>query len=197
MSRGLIRGAGLVAGALVLLYAGTLGWVYRVSREDQRRPADAIVVLGAAHYNGRPSPVLRGRLEHALALYRDGLAPWMVVTGGTHPGDSESEAAVQRRFLLDSGVPDSVVIPLDQGATTEASVSALATWMRERGVATALLVSDGFHLARLRLEASSRGVTAYTTPTPASPISAGSRREWAFLASEALKVPITWLRFRR
>jgi uncharacterized SAM-binding protein YcdF (DUF218 family) len=194
VSRGLGRGAARVGVALLVLYGGLLAWVFRVSRDDQRRPAGAIVVLGAAHYNGRPSPVLRGRLEHALTLYRDGLAPWLVVTGGTHPGDTESEAAVQRRFLLDRGVPDSVVVPLDQGATTGASVAAAAAWMRARRVPSALLVSDGFHLARLRLEAALNDVAAYTTPTPASPIAAGSRREWGFLAGEALKLPVIWLR---
>lgn len=194
MTGRLLRWGGRLAAAVLLLYTVVLAWVYRVSRDDQRRPADIIVVLGAAHYNGRPSPVLKGRLEHALGLFRQGLAPRLVVTGGTHPGDSESEAAVQRRYLLESGVPDSSVFPIAEGATTEASVAALARWMRQAGAGSALLVSDGFHLARLRLEAARNGVAAYTTPTPDSPIAAGSRREWMFLASEALKVPVAWLR---
>jgi uncharacterized SAM-binding protein YcdF (DUF218 family) len=182
--------------ALAALYVGVLVWVYRVSREDQRRPAAAIVVLGAAHYNGRPSPVLRGRLDHALTLYREGLAPWIVVTGGTRAGDSESEAAVQRRFLVEHAVPDSAVVPLERGSTTGQSITAVAGWMRARGIDTVLLVSDGFHLARLRLEARRNRVTAFTTPAPGSPITAGSRREWSYLASEALKVPVIWLKAR-
>lgn len=185
----------LVAAAVI--YAGLLAWVFQVSRDDQRRSADAIVVLGAAHYNGRPSPVLRARLEHALRLFRDGLAPHIVVTGGTHPGDAESEAAVQRRFLLAREVPDSLIVALDQGSTTEESMAALAHWMHRVDADTALLVSDAFHLARLRLEARRNGVTAYTTPASESPIARGSRREWAFLAREALKVPIIWIRTRR
>jgi uncharacterized SAM-binding protein YcdF (DUF218 family) len=191
-----LRWGGRLVLTAAALYGALLNWVYRVSRDDQRRPAGAIVVLGAAHYNGRPSPVLRGRLDHALTLYRAGLAPLIVVTGGTRAGDSESEAAVQRRFLLGHAIPDSAVVPLDRGSTTEQSIAAVAAWMRGRAVDTVLLVSDGFHLARLRLEARRNRVVAFTTPTPTSPITAGSRREWTYLASEALKVPLIWLRPR-
>jgi uncharacterized SAM-binding protein YcdF (DUF218 family) len=194
VNRRLLRLGGLVLGALVAGYGGLLGWVYHVSREDQARPVDAIVVLGAAHYNGKPSPVLRGRLDHALSLYRQGLAPHLVVTGGTHPGDSESEAAVQRHYLLDHDVPDSVIVPLDQGSSTEESIIALGGWMHDHGLHSALLVSDGFHLGRLRIEARRLQLEAYTSPTPASAITAGSRLEWDFLAKEALKVPVAWAR---
>jgi len=180
--------------ALLVGYGALVAWVLVVSRDDQRRPVDAIVVLGAAHYNGRPSPVLLGRLEHALALYRQGLAPSILVTGGTHPGDTESEAAVQRRFLLQHAVPDSAVIALDEGATTQATMTAVASWLRERRLKSTLLVSDGFHLARLRLEAGRRGINGFTTPAPGSPIRRGSRDEWGFLIREALKLPIIWFR---
>lgn len=185
---------GRLAVAVGVLYAAVLAWVYQASREDQRRPTSAIVILGAAHYNGRPSPVLRGRLEHALNLYRQGLAPRVVVTGGTRPGDSESEAAVQRRFLIDHDVADSAVVLIDEGSTTEETMVAVAEWLRRRRVDDVLLVSDGFHLARLRLEARRHGIRAYTTPAPSSPITAGSRREWAFLAGESVKVPVAALR---
>jgi uncharacterized SAM-binding protein YcdF (DUF218 family) len=185
--------AGVVVG-LAAVYGALLGWVYAVSRDDQRRVVDAIVVLGAAHYAGRPSPVLRARLDHALALYRSGLAPRIIVTGGTHPGDRESEAQVQRRYLLGQTVPDSSVAVLPEGSTTAESMNALSAWVRRHGLGPVLLVSDGFHLGRLRLEARRVDLVAYTSPAPASPIQAGSRREWAYLGLEALKVPVAWAR---
>ncbi|MEZ4454957.1 MAG: YdcF family protein [Gemmatimonadales bacterium] len=165
-----------------------------MSRQDQARPSDAIVVLGAAHYNGRPSPVLKARVEHALALYHRAIAPVIVVTGGTHPGDSESEAAVQHRYLVTAGVPDSVIVELPQGQSTDASMSALGDWARGGGIRTVVLVSDGFHLARLRLEAARVDLAAVTSPVPDSPIARGSLRELQYLLTEALKIPIIWTR---
>lgn len=194
MKRSWLVWGGRIAVALGVLYGAVLAWVYYVSRDDQRRPVGALVILGAAHYNGRPSPVLRSRLDHALTLYRLGLAPRLLVTGGTHPGDTESEAAVQRRFLLENNVADSSVVVIEAGSTTEETMVAVAAWFRLHAAGDALLVSDGFHLARLRLEAQRNNLAAYTTPTPTSPIATGSRREWMFLAREALKVPVTALR---
>jgi uncharacterized SAM-binding protein YcdF (DUF218 family) len=187
------RTAALAIIAAAAGYAGILSWVVSVSRHDQRHSADAIVVLGAAHYNGRPSPVLRARLDHALTLFRAGLAPRVVVTGGTRAGDTESEAKVERRFLIQKAVPESAVIALSVGRTTEETMSAVGSWMKEHGFRSALLVSDGFHLARLRLEARRLDLQAYTSPAAASPIQTGSRQEWIHFMSEALKVPITWL----
>ena len=193
MRRGARRWGALAALGLLAGYGFILGWVVRVSRQDQRRPADAIVVLGAAHYNGRPSPVLKARLDHALGLFRAGLAPRLLVTGGTRAGDTESEAKVEHRFLIQHAVPESAVIALGVGHTTAETMSAVVGWMKERGLGSALLVSDGFHLARLRLEARRLRLQAFTSPAAASPIKAGSRQEWVHFMSEALKVPITWL----
>jgi uncharacterized SAM-binding protein YcdF (DUF218 family) len=190
VARGLV-GAALLGG---VGFSGLVAWVWRVSREDQRRPVDAIVVLGAAHYNGRPSPVLKARVDHALELYQSRLAPTMVLTGGTHPGDTESEARVQRRYLAAAGVPDSVLVELPQGQSTEASMNALSEWARESGVHSVLLVSDGFHLGRLRLEASRIALTAYTTPAPKSPIGPGTVREMGYLVREAAKLPVIWIK---
>src|SRR5690242_10075133 len=99
------------------------------SQRDERKPADAIVVLGAAQYNGRPSPVLRARLNHALNLYRDGLAPWIIVTGGVGRGDTTSEALVGKRYLTARQVPDSAVVVQPQGRSTAASMDAVAAWL--------------------------------------------------------------------
>jgi uncharacterized SAM-binding protein YcdF (DUF218 family) len=181
---------------LVLLAAIALGYiacfvgVLLASREDQRHPAGAIVVLGAAQYNGKPSPVLRARLDHALGLYQEGLAATMVVTGGIGEGDRVSEATVGRQYLVAHGVPESAVVVRPEGRSTQASIRAVAQWAREHGVGRVILVSDPFHMLRLRLEARRAGLPAWTSPTRTSPISASRREEALFLAAEALKIPV-------
>lgn len=184
---------GRVVALAVISYAVLFLWVYRVSRLDQRERADAIVVLGAAQYNGRPSPVLKARLDHALELYREGLAPMVVVTGGIGPGDRMSEATVGHKYLR-AQLPDSAIIVRPDGRTTEESMRSVAEWMHEREVARVLLVSDPFHMARLRLEARHARLEAFVSPTRTSPIMAGSRTEAGYLALEALKLPVTALR---
>jgi len=188
-----VRWGGRVIALAAISYAVLFLWVYWVSRLDQRERADAIVVLGAAQYNGRPSPVLKARLDHALELYREGLAPMVVVTGGIGPGDRMSEATVGHKYLR-AQLPDSAIVVRPDGRTTEESMGSVAEWMREREVARVLLVSDPFHMARLRLEARYARLEAFVSPTRTSPIMAGSRREAGYLALEALKLPITAFR---
>ena len=188
-----LRWGGRVVALAAISYAVVFLWVFWVSRQDQRERADAIVVLGAAQYNGRPSPVLKARLDHALELYRQGLAPMVVVTGGIGPGDRMSEATVGHKYLR-AQVPDSAIIVRPDGRTTEESMRSVAEWMREREVARVLLVSDPFHMARLRLEARYARLEAFVSPTRTSPIMAGSRTEAGYLALEALKLPVTAIR---
>ncbi len=178
----------------IAAYCTALAMVITASREDQRRPVDAIVVLGAAQYNGRPSPVLRARLDHALILYRAGLAPTVVVTGGVAEGDRTSEAEVGGRYLQSNGVPDSAVAVVPEGRSTQASIGSVATWLRDRQLRTVLLVSDPFHMLRLRLEARRLHLRAYTSPTTTSPISLSVRRELLYFAAEAFKVPVAWIK---
>lgn len=173
-------------------YGVSLATVWRVAREDQRRPAGAIVVLGAAQYNGKPSPVLKARLEHALLLHGEGLAPLIVVTGGIGSGDRESEATVGRRFLIEMGIPDSSVVVLPEGRDTHETMTAVAAWVQGRGLSDVLLVSDAFHLARLRADAKRHGLTAWTSPSTASPIRGA--REWGFMLAEGVKLPVSYLR---
>jgi uncharacterized SAM-binding protein YcdF (DUF218 family) len=187
----------VVAGFLFLAAAAyTIAFVLvlAVAQLDQREPADVIVVLGAAQYNGRPSPVLRARLDHALELWDERLAPAIVVTGGVGRGDTESEADVGRRYLLARQVPDSALVVQPQGRSTQASMSAVAAWLGERGRRRAILVSDPFHMLRLRLEARRTGLDAYTSPTDSSPISDNPVLELRFLAIEALKIPIAYMK---
>jgi uncharacterized SAM-binding protein YcdF (DUF218 family) len=187
----LLAVVGVVVG---MVYTVAFLLVLIVSQLDERRAADAIVVLGAAQYNGWPSPVLRARLDHGLALYGEGLAPTIVVTGGVGRGDKESEAMVARRYLLAHHVPDSAVVVQPQGRSTQASMTAVAGWLAGRGLRTAILVSDPFHMFRLRLEARRTGLAAYTSPTETSPISDNPVLELEYLAAEAVKVPVAWVR---
>jgi len=188
-----LRAAGLVVLVALLAYTVSFVLVLVVAQLDEREPADAIVVLGAAQYNGRPSPVLRARLDHALELWHDGLAPAIVVTGGVGRGDNQSEADVGRRYLLQRRVPDSAVIVAPEGRSTSASMTDVARRLGERG-RRVLLVSDPFHMLRLRLEARRNGLEAYTSPTASSPISDNPVLELRFLAAEAFKIPVTWVK---
>jgi uncharacterized SAM-binding protein YcdF (DUF218 family) len=188
------RALGLVILAAGVVYTVALVMVLMVSQQDQRRPADAIVVLGAAQYNGRPSPVLRARLDHALQLYREGLAPRLVVTGGIGRGDTLSEATVAQHYLLNRKVPPQAVISEPNGRSTQASMTAVAAWLQDAHLKRVILVSDPFHMFRLRLEARRTGLEAYTSPTDSSPISDNPVLELRYLAAEAMKIPVTWLR---
>ncbi|HXI32488.1 MAG TPA: YdcF family protein [Gemmatimonadales bacterium] len=178
---------------LVLGWAAVVVAVAVTGASDEARPADAIAVLGAAQYNGRPSPVFRARLDHAAGLLQRGLAPLVLVTGGVGAGDTVSEAEVGRRYLVGRGVPFDAVIALPPAATTVASLQRVAAWFDGRTSRRVVLVSDGFHLLRLKILADHRGLIAYTSPAPGSPIRANPRRNAAYTLSEGFKVPITWL----
>ncbi len=192
--RSLGRTVGLVLFAAGVAYTIALAAVLVTSQNDQRRPADAIVVLGAAQYNGRPSPVLRARLDHALALYREGYAPIIVVTGGVGRGDTISEAIVGQRYLVAQQVPAEAVVAQPVGRSTRTSMTAVGVWLGQRGLRRVLLVSDPFHMFRLRLEARRIDLEAYTSPTESSPISANPVLELRYLFAEGLKAPIAWVR---
>jgi uncharacterized SAM-binding protein YcdF (DUF218 family) len=157
---------------------------------DRARPSDAIVVLGAAQYVGRPSPVLRARLDHALDLWQRGLAPRLIFTGGTGVGDTTSEAAVSRIYALKHGVPDTAILTENEGRTTRESLAAVSAIMHARQMRTAILVSDPFHMLRLRILSTQYGVDAYTSPTKTSPISANKAQALAYVLSESIKVPM-------
>jgi uncharacterized SAM-binding protein YcdF (DUF218 family) len=157
---------------------------------DKARLSDAIVVLGAAQYVGRPSPVLRARLDHALDLWHRGLAPRLIVTGGTGIGDTTSEAAVSRMYALRHGVPDTAILMENAGRTTRESLAAVSVIMRARQLHSAILVSDPFHMLRLRILSAQYGVDAYTSPTKTSPISANRGQALGYVLSESIKVPM-------
>jgi uncharacterized SAM-binding protein YcdF (DUF218 family) len=163
------------------------------SSRDEARPAQAIVVLGAAQYAGKPSPVLRARLDHALELWNRHLASLLILTGGTGSGDTTSEAAVGRKYAKKHGVPDSAILVENEGRTTSESMRAVAGMLEARGLQSALLVSDPFHMLRLRILARRFGFTPYTSPTQTSPISPNREERWKYIFSESLKAPMAFL----
>jgi len=181
----------LVVAAFALWIASTTAVLIWSSR-DEARPAQAIVVLGAAQYAGKPSPVLRARLDHALDLWNRHLASLLILTGGTGAGDTTSEAAVGRNYARKHGVPDSAILVENEGRTTSESMRAVAGMLEVRGLQTALLVSDPFHMLRLRILARRFGFTPYTSPTQTSPISPNREERWKYIFSESLKAPLAF-----
>jgi uncharacterized SAM-binding protein YcdF (DUF218 family) len=192
------RVAKLLLGLMVVgfvAYTVSLVFVLVVSQQDERNePVDAIVVLGAAQYNGRPSPVLRARLDHAFRLFRQRLSELIIVTGGIGEGDRYSEAQVSRSYLIARGVPPENIVALPQGRSTEESMTAVAEWLRPQGAGHVLLVSDPFHMARLRLEARRTQLRASVSPTGTSPISDNPNLELEYLFREGFKVPVALVR---
>ena len=165
----------LVGGiAFVLLsisyYTFTLYQVHSVGRSDQARPVDAIVVMGAAQYDGRPSPQLAARLDHAADLWSTGVAKVMVVTGGNQPGDRFTEAEASADYLIERGVPAEAILQESRGHSSYASLDGVATMLHQRGLFRVLLVSDPFHSLRSRLIAQELGLVAYVSPTRTSPV---------------------------
>jgi uncharacterized SAM-binding protein YcdF (DUF218 family) len=158
----------LLAGAWAewSLYAA----IRRQAGDDEARPADAIVVLGAAEYNGTPSPVLKARLDHALELEDRNLAPAIITTGGSGGDPHFTEGSVARDYLIQQGVPEANILSETRSNTTYESVQAVAKILKERHAHTCIAVSDGFHLYRIKLMFRAQGITVYASPAPDSPI---------------------------
>jgi len=182
----------IVVGTVFALWVISAAAVLTWSSRDEAQPAHAIVVLGAAQYAGRPSPVLRARLDHALDLWNRHLGKLLILTGGTGTGDTTSEAAVGRTYAMKHGVPDTVILMETQGRTTSESMRAVAGMLEARGLQTAVLVSDPFHMLRLRILARRFGFTPYTSPTQTSPISPNREQRWKYIFSESIKAPLAF-----
>lgn len=182
-----------------------IGWAMCVmavllwSTRNSTETADAIVVLGAAQYGGRPSPVLQARLDHALALWDDHRAPRIVFTGGRREGDVISEAAAGRRFALRRHVPPQSILLEAAGRTTLASMHGAAVLLATRGDSVGrsmssrprvLLVSDPFHMLRLDVLARLHGLTPLPSPTRTSPISARRSIALEYMLRESVALPV-------
>jgi uncharacterized SAM-binding protein YcdF (DUF218 family) len=163
---GRVAFAALAIGAVGVVYlAVTFVQVWSTARSDQAAPADAIVVLGAAQYDGAPSPVLRARLDHSVDLYRAGHAPLIVVTGGRQEGDRFTQAMAGYRYLRDRGVPDEALLLEVDGTSTYTELAATARILRARGLDRVLMVSDGYHSRRLLAIAAEVGLEGAVSPT--------------------------------
>jgi uncharacterized SAM-binding protein YcdF (DUF218 family) len=178
-----------VTSLLVLVVVGyaavTFGQVWLASRRDNAGPAQAIVVLGAAQYNGTPSPVLRARLDHAADLYAQHVAPTIVVTGGQTVTDptSNTEASASANYLaIKHQVPQRVILRENAGCNTWESLASTANELHKRGKETVVLVSDPFHSARVAAIARELHLQARVSPTRTSPI--GGAAELRFMAKE-------------
>jgi uncharacterized SAM-binding protein YcdF (DUF218 family) len=180
--------AALIA-VLIGIWTVTVALVVAAGAVPSLDHADAIIVLGAAQYNGRPSPVLRARLDYSLALFFNGYARHMVFTGGVGIGDTLSEGEVARRYALAHGVPDSAIMVERTGMTSAESVSAAAALMRARGMHDALMVSDRFHMLRLGLLARRSGIRSYSAPTPVSRIDNAPGTRWRYVLRESVIFP--------
>jgi len=155
-------------------FAATLYQVHATGRRDEARVVEAIVVMGAAQYDGRPSPQLKARLDHVLDLWAYGVAKWVVVTGGKQPGDRFTEAEASSAYLREHGVPPSAILAESTSHNTYDSLVGVQALMASRGLREVLIVSDPFHLLRCRLIAEEVGLVAYTSPTPYTVVTGGT-----------------------
>ncbi|MGY1644202.1 YdcF family protein [Geodermatophilus sp. SYSU D00703] len=164
---------GRVAGALVLafflLVVSTATAIWYTARQDARPSSDAIVVLGSAQYNGVPSSIFEARLEHALQLYEDGVAPVIVTVGGKAAGDQFTEAEAGADYLAQSGVPGDALLPVEEGVDTLESMRAVGAAFDERGWRSAVLVTDPWHAMRAERMAEDAGIAAESSPTRQGP----------------------------
>lgn len=152
----------VLLGMLYLLF--TFGQVVLASSQESHEPAQAIIVLGAAQYDGRPSPVLRARLDHAVELYQGGVAPTVVVTGGKQPGDRFTEAAASYVYLRDHGVPAFALLREEKGSNTWEQLAATTRFLRDLDIDDVILVSDDYHAYRLERIAQELGLQAQVSP---------------------------------
>ena len=167
---------------LLVLAVGVAGgwcrWVYvqieSYAGQDQAAPSDAIGVFGAAEYDGRPSPVYRARLDHALALYGRGIAPLIITLGGAG-GDEYSEGAVGREYLMGMGVPEEAIIAETVSRNTEDSARRIAVIARANGLRRLVIVSDGTHLFRIHEICAADGLDVLTSPRPRVAVEGGSQ----------------------
>ncbi len=165
----ILRGAILaVAAVLVVFLAVTSAGIVHQAYRDESRPADAIVVFGAAEYAGRPSPVLRARLDHAYDLFQRGLAPLVIITGGSGADPTYTEGGVGRDYLIRRGISDTNLIAETQSDDTAESATRIAVILRANGMKTCVAVSDAYHIFRVKKLLEAEGVVAYGAPRPGS-----------------------------
>ena len=169
--------------AVLLLVLGTAASVWWVARQDERPSSDVIVVLGASQFDGRPSSVFKARLQHARALFEDGIAPRVVTVGGGRPGDRTTEAEAGAAFLRERDVE---VVAVPEGSNTLESMVAVDALMTEEGWSSAVLVTDPWHSMRSRRMARDQGIEAESSPTRAGPSVRTRETQVRYIARETL-----------
>src|SRR6185312_13797046 len=167
-----------IAGLLILLSIVLSGYLFHIAREierqstiDEAQPADVIIVLGAAEYRGKPSPVLQARLNHALMLYLKGLAPYVLTTGGAGGDPVFTEGEVGRAYLTQHGVPSEAILVEPEGSTTAQSIASAVEIMNRMNFKSCIVVSDGYHIFRAKEMLESEGMVVYGSPRPKGHIS--------------------------
>lgn len=174
--------------AIVLACLFLVGSIYQQARADGARPAQAIVVLGTAQFNGWPGPVFQARLDRALELWQEGYAPMIVVTGGKMPGDGYTEAEAAWAYLTSAGVPPEAIVMENAATDTWESMQGVSAILRPLGITEVILVSDGFHLFRSRMMARDVGLHATGSAAETSPIRVGGGGEFSYVVREAAGV---------
>ncbi|MCB0968145.1 MAG: YdcF family protein [Ilumatobacter sp.] len=187
----------VVVGVVLLYYVVNLAQVVHTGGSHGAEPSDAIMVLGAAQYDGRPSPQLAGRLDHAAALYTEGVAPTIVVTGGNIPGDRFTEAEASASYLIDRGIPAEVIVQVGEGNTTYDSVAAAVPVLDTLGIDQVALVTDPYHALRARLIAEELGLSVDVASVPDSVVQGGTawKRNLEEAAGVSLGRLVGWERF--
>jgi uncharacterized SAM-binding protein YcdF (DUF218 family) len=147
--------------------------VWRVGSNDQARAVDAIVVMGVAQYDGRPSPQLQARLDHVITLWKSGIADIVVTTGGNQPGDRFTEAEASANYLIRAGIPESAIMQENQGTSTFESLESVDALLESRNASRIIIVTDAYHASRSRMIAQGFGLEAYVSSTPSSVVAGG------------------------
>jgi uncharacterized SAM-binding protein YcdF (DUF218 family) len=176
-----VVGTGVLALAGAGLQIASVARAIRLqSTVDEARPADVIVVLGAAEYRGRPSPVLEARLNHALFLYLQNLAPRILTTGGKGGDPSFTEGEVAHAYLALHGVPSEAILVESEGETTVQSIAAATEIMRRMNLRSCIVVSDGYHIYRVKKLLETQGMQVYGSPRPADRPPTGWEAQWLY-----------------
>ncbi len=158
--------------------------IQRQSTRDEARPADVIIIMGAAEYRGKPSPVFKARLDHGLELYMDNMAPRILTTGGAGGDPVFTEGEVARHYLILRGVPSEAILVEAEGESTVHSAAVAAEIMRRMGLHSCIVVSDGYHIYRAKRMLESRGFHVYGSPRPE--VQRGTLREWWLYTRQAI-----------
>ncbi|ASU84791.1 hypothetical protein CDO52_20070 [Nocardiopsis gilva YIM 90087] len=183
----------LLLATVLALPPGTWVWVWYTARQDDRPQSDAIIVLGASQYNGRPSPVFEARLRHAADLYRDGVAPQIVTVGGNLPGDNFTEAGSGRNWLVQVGVPRDRIVAIGKGNDTLQSMTAVGKEFTAQQWSTAVIVTDPWHTLRSRKMAEDVGIDASTSPARSGPAVIERKTQLWYITRETASLWYYWI----